>query len=145
MFEASVRTVIFNGSSQRYERRRRFSPRAAYFSQLTRAFAGLRKYTPIGHSLFQHIVVLVQESAQSNHSQPAMSFISVQPQPRADLEKYSNRLLAQFDLQLGIIANRYLAFFQERSVNLVRVLHFTLIVRSSGEESRQPSQLSSEK
>ena len=49
MFEASVGAVIFNWSSQRYERRRHFSPRAAYFSQLTRAFAGLRKYTPIGH------------------------------------------------------------------------------------------------
>jgi hypothetical protein len=43
-----------------------------------------------------------------------MSFISVEPQPRAVLESHSNSLLAQFDTRLGIIADRYLAFFQER-------------------------------
>ncbi|KAI9439458.1 hypothetical protein BJY52DRAFT_529761 [Lactarius psammicola] len=43
-----------------------------------------------------------------------MSFISVEPQSRVFLESHSNSLLAQFDLQLEIIANRYLAFFQER-------------------------------
>ncbi|KAF8265553.1 hypothetical protein EI94DRAFT_1735321 [Lactarius quietus] len=43
-----------------------------------------------------------------------MSFLSVEPQSRAVLEKYSNILLAQFDYHLGIITDRYLAFFQER-------------------------------
>src|SRR6266702_1738072 len=74
-----------------------------------------------------------------------MSFISVEPQSRVLLESYSNGLLAQFDTQLEILTARYLAFFQERSVNFVRVLHFTLTVRSSGEVLRQPSQLSSER
>ncbi|KAH9161027.1 hypothetical protein EDB89DRAFT_810156 [Lactarius sanguifluus] len=43
-----------------------------------------------------------------------MSFISVEPQSRVFLESHSNSLLAQFDIQLEIIADRYLAFFQER-------------------------------
>ncbi|KAH9175080.1 Rho GTPase activation protein [Lactarius sanguifluus] len=43
-----------------------------------------------------------------------MSFISVEPQPRAISESHSNSLLAQFGTQLQIIADRYLAFFQER-------------------------------
>ncbi|KAN0140285.1 hypothetical protein V8E53_002181 [Lactarius tabidus] len=43
-----------------------------------------------------------------------MSFLSVEPQSRVFLENYSNTLLAQFDSQLSIIADRYLAFFQER-------------------------------
>ncbi|KAF8265573.1 hypothetical protein EI94DRAFT_1804224 [Lactarius quietus] len=43
-----------------------------------------------------------------------MSFISVEPQPRVALESHSNTLLAQFDAQLRIIANRYLPFFEER-------------------------------
>ncbi|KAI9433279.1 hypothetical protein H4582DRAFT_998078 [Lactarius indigo] len=43
-----------------------------------------------------------------------MSFISVEPQSRVFLESHSNGLLAQFDIQLEIIADRYLAFFQER-------------------------------
>ncbi|KAI9429823.1 Rho GTPase activation protein [Lactarius indigo] len=43
-----------------------------------------------------------------------MSFMSVEPQPRVVLESHSNSLLAQFDTQLQIIANRYLAFFLER-------------------------------
>ncbi|KAH9165429.1 hypothetical protein EDB89DRAFT_302679 [Lactarius sanguifluus] len=43
-----------------------------------------------------------------------MSFISVEPQPRVVSESHSNSLIAQFDTQLQIIANRYLAFFQER-------------------------------
>ena len=47
-----------------------------------------------------------------------MSFISVEPQSRVVLENFSNSLLAQFDSQLGIIADRYLAFFQERFINL---------------------------
>ncbi|KAI9448586.1 hypothetical protein H4582DRAFT_2052008 [Lactarius indigo] len=42
------------------------------------------------------------------------SFLSVEPQPRVRLEKHSNSLLARFDTQLQIIADRYLAFFQER-------------------------------
>jgi hypothetical protein len=54
-----------------------------------------------------------------------MSFISVEPQPRAVLESHSNSLLAQFDTRLGIIADRYLAFFQERSIDhLIRVFQF---------------------
>ncbi|KAF8256585.1 hypothetical protein EI94DRAFT_1765002 [Lactarius quietus] len=43
-----------------------------------------------------------------------MSFISVEPQSRALLVSHSNSLLAQFDAQLQIIKDRYLAFFQER-------------------------------
>ncbi|KAI9456988.1 hypothetical protein BJY52DRAFT_1187604 [Lactarius psammicola] len=43
-----------------------------------------------------------------------MSFISIEPQPRVLLESHSNSLLAQFDTQLQIITDRYLAFFQER-------------------------------
>jgi hypothetical protein len=46
-----------------------------------------------------------------------MSFISIEPQSRALLESHNNDLFAQFDTQLRIIADRYLAFFQERSVN----------------------------
>ncbi|KAH9032171.1 Rho GTPase activation protein [Lactarius pseudohatsudake] len=42
-----------------------------------------------------------------------MSFISVEPQPRVVSESHSNSLIAQLDTQLQIIANRYLAFFQE--------------------------------
>ena len=47
-----------------------------------------------------------------------MSFISAEPQSRVVLESHNNDLLAKFDTQLGIIADRYLAFFQERSINL---------------------------
>jgi len=43
-----------------------------------------------------------------------MSFISVEPQSRGFLEIQSNSLLKKFDIQLEIIADRYLAFFQER-------------------------------
>ncbi|KAH9051867.1 hypothetical protein EDB87DRAFT_1816926 [Lactarius vividus] len=43
-----------------------------------------------------------------------MSFISVEPQSRVFLESHSNSLLTQFDIQLEIIADRYLAFFKER-------------------------------
>ena len=46
-----------------------------------------------------------------------MSFISAEPQSRAVLESHNNNLLAQFDTQLGIIADRYLAFFQKRFIN----------------------------
>jgi hypothetical protein len=52
-----------------------------------------------------------------------MSFITVEPQSRVALASHSNVLLAQFDAHLGIIADRYLDFFQERSINLVRVLN----------------------
>ena len=51
-----------------------------------------------------------------------MSFLSVEPQSRVVLDNYSNSLLAQFDSQFGIIADRYLAFFQERSVIDIWVL-----------------------
>ncbi|KAN0140320.1 hypothetical protein V8E53_002216 [Lactarius tabidus] len=43
-----------------------------------------------------------------------MSFISVEPQSRVLLESHTNSLLAQFDTQLRILADRYLAFFRER-------------------------------
>ncbi|KAF8257420.1 hypothetical protein EI94DRAFT_1817911 [Lactarius quietus] len=43
-----------------------------------------------------------------------MSFLSVEPQSRIVLKNYSNSLLAQLDSQLGIISDRYLAFFRER-------------------------------
>jgi hypothetical protein len=46
-----------------------------------------------------------------------MSFISVEPQSRVVLESLNNSLLAQFDTQLRIITDRYLAFFRERSIN----------------------------
>jgi hypothetical protein len=46
-----------------------------------------------------------------------MSFISVEPQSRIVLEGYNNSLLAQFDAQLNIITNRYLAFFKERYIS----------------------------
>ncbi|KAH9051871.1 hypothetical protein EDB87DRAFT_1693352 [Lactarius vividus] len=46
-----------------------------------------------------------------------MSFISVEPQSRVFLGSHSNSLLTQFDIQLEIIAERYLAFFRERRVN----------------------------
>ncbi|KAH9065848.1 Rho GTPase activation protein [Lactarius vividus] len=58
-----------------------------------------------------------------------MSFISVEPQSRVLLENYSNGLLAQFDTQLEIITDRYLAFFKERRsieatyINSLRELH----------------------
>ncbi|KAI9455785.1 hypothetical protein BJY52DRAFT_1278601 [Lactarius psammicola] len=42
-----------------------------------------------------------------------MSFMS-EPQSRVVLEGHSHRLLAEFDTQLKIIADRYLAFFQQR-------------------------------
>ncbi|KAH9007771.1 hypothetical protein EDB83DRAFT_696401 [Lactarius deliciosus] len=45
---------------------------------------------------------------------PPMSFIFVEPQSRVLLETHSNSLLTQFDTQLEIIADRYLAFFRER-------------------------------
>ena len=70
-----------------------------------------------------------------------MSFLSVEPQSKVVLENYSNTLLAQFDSHLGIIKDRYLAFFRERSLNPVRVLYVTLTIQSSGEPSRQHSQL----
>ncbi|KAN0140303.1 hypothetical protein V8E53_002199 [Lactarius tabidus] len=58
-----------------------------------------------------------------------MSFLSVEPQSRLVLENYSNSLLAEFDSQLSVIADRYLDFFRERRdieatyVNSLRRLH----------------------
>ena len=49
---------------------------------------------------------------------PPMSFISVEPQSRVLLESNSNSLLAQFDTQLRTISDRYLTFFEERSINI---------------------------
>jgi hypothetical protein len=53
--------------------------------------------------------------------QHPMSFISVEPQSRVVLESHNNILLAQFDTQLSIVADRYLAFFQERSINFATI------------------------
>ena len=70
-----------------------------------------------------------------------MSFLSVEPQSRVVLDNYSNSLLAQFDSQFGIIADRYLAFFQERYLSLVLVLRSTLLtVQFPDEISKQLSQ-----
>ena len=76
-----------------------------------------------------------------------MSFLSVEPQSRVVSENYSNSILAPFDSHLGIIEDRYLAFFRERSLNPVPALHVTLTrtVQSSGEPSRQHSQSFSNK
>ncbi|KAI9431836.1 Rho GTPase activation protein [Lactarius psammicola] len=55
-----------------------------------------------------------QQKRPLHHLATVMSFLSVEPQSRVLLENYSNNLLAQIDTQLDIIADRYLAFFQER-------------------------------
>ncbi|KAH9033843.1 hypothetical protein EDB84DRAFT_1561580 [Lactarius hengduanensis] len=51
--------------------------------------------------------------------------MSTEPQPREALESQSKSLLGLFDSHLKIIADRYLAFFQKRSIDLVLVLSFT--------------------
>ncbi|KAF8265566.1 hypothetical protein EI94DRAFT_313647 [Lactarius quietus] len=43
-----------------------------------------------------------------------MPSLSVEPVSRSLLEKNTNNLLSQFDTQLKIVEDRYLAFFQER-------------------------------
>ena len=53
-----------------------------------------------------------------------MSFISVEPQSRILLESHSNNLLTRFDTQIRIIVDRYLAFFQERSIIITLRLTF---------------------
>jgi len=75
-----------------------------------------------------------------------MSFLSVEPQSRVVLENYSNSLLAQFDSHLGIIADRYLAFFQERRtieatyIDSLRKLHRKAkIVDTSFDPRAEPS------
>ncbi|KAH8989323.1 hypothetical protein EDB86DRAFT_1904736 [Lactarius hatsudake] len=73
-------------------------------------------------------------SLQQLPRQLPMSFISVEPQSRVFLESHSNNLLTQFDIQLEIIADRYLAFFQERRrievsyISSLRKLHREAIV-----------------
>ena len=63
-----------------------------------------------------------------------MSFLSVEPQSRVVLESHSDNLLTQFDTHVQTITDRYLAFFQERSVNFERcVLHFTQTILSTGD------------
>ena len=69
------------------------------------------------------------KSALFNPRHSLMSFISGEPQSRVVLESHSHSLLAHFDTQLRIIEDRYLTFFQERSINLVRVLCVTLTAR----------------
>ncbi|KAI9439452.1 hypothetical protein BJY52DRAFT_529930 [Lactarius psammicola] len=56
----------------------------------------------------------LQTRPQHTLWQPPMSFLSVEPQPRVLLENFTKSLLAQFDTQLDIVADRYLPFFQER-------------------------------
>ena len=68
-------------------------------------------------------------SALSNLRHSPMSFVSVDPQSRAVLESHSHSLLAHFDTQHGIIEDRYLAFFEERSMNLDRVSRVALTAR----------------
>jgi hypothetical protein len=87
-----------------------------------------------------------RRTLDSSSPQPSMSFLSVEPQSRVVLENYSNSLLAQFDSQLGIIADRYLAFFQERRdieatyVNSLRGLHQKAItVDASFDPRAEPS------
>jgi hypothetical protein len=58
-----------------------------------------------------------------------MSFISAEPQSRIVLESHNDSLLAQFDTQLRVVADRYLAFFRERSINVLQVLLFTLTIQ----------------
>jgi hypothetical protein len=50
-----------------------------------------------------------------------MSFTSIEPQSRVVLESHNNHLLAQFDTQIRITEDRYLAFFQERSINFATI------------------------
>jgi hypothetical protein len=69
-----------------------------------------------------------------------MSLISTEPQSRAALEGHSNSLISRFDTQLEIIVDRYISFFEERSVGVALVLCSTLIHRFSGEASRKHSQ-----
>ncbi|KAI9453211.1 Rho GTPase activation protein [Lactarius psammicola] len=71
-----------------------------------------------------------------------MSFISVEPQSRVFLESHSNSLLTQFDIQLEIIADRYLAFFQERRrievsyIDSLRKLHHKATVVDASFDTR---------
>lgn len=73
-----------------------------------------------------------------------MSLISTEPQSRAALEGHSNSLISQFDTQLEIIVDRYLSFFQERSVGVAFASCSTLIHQFSGEALRKHSQFSKE-
>src|ERR1700761_4817438 len=107
-------------------------------------WVSLRKYSSRSWLLFEHLSALCSPLCRALR-QSSMSFLSVEPQSRVVLENYSNSLLAQFDSHLGIIADRYLAFFRERSLNPSRVLYVTLTIQSSGEPSRQHSQLFSNK
>lgn len=69
-----------------------------------------------------------------------MSLISTEPQSRSVLEGHSNSLISQFDTQFEIIVERYLSFFQERSVGIALVLYLALIHQLSGEALRKRSQ-----
>jgi hypothetical protein len=53
--------------------------------------------------------------------QHPMSFLSVEPQSRVAFESHNNSLLAQFDTRFTIVADRYLAFFQERSIDFATI------------------------
>ena len=73
----------------------------------------------------QHKLIM-QSATSRNIWWSPMPFISVEPQSRAFAENCSNSLLAQFDKQLQIVTDRYLDFFQERSVNhYLCLVHFT--------------------
>ncbi|KAH9057732.1 hypothetical protein EDB87DRAFT_1832883 [Lactarius vividus] len=65
-------------------------------------------------------------SSRRNLRYHTMSFMS-EPQSREVLEQHSHKLLAEFDTQLRIIADRYLAFFQRRSQRCsIDMIYFTL-------------------
>ena len=99
----------------------------------------------IGFGLSEDMVLTLHWATSKYCTPTSMSFLSVEPESKSLLESHTDTLLAQFDVQLNIVTDRYLAFFQERSVHIAQILHFTLSVWSSGEVLRQPSQLLCEK
>ena len=54
---------------------------------------------------------------QSHGLRPCPPAMSTEPPSRVSLDGPSNGLVSQFDLHLRVIADRYLGFFLERSVN----------------------------
>ena len=87
---------------------------------------GLRKYASKSKSKSEWLVFAPQPTPADavrhlvNPMQDPMSeyFLSVEPESRSLLESHTNTLLTQFDTQLNILTNRYLSFFQERSVTV---------------------------
>ncbi|KAI9430914.1 hypothetical protein H4582DRAFT_2103458 [Lactarius indigo] len=107
------------------EDRIRVSPNS-FIVGVNLTFGRLRKYTTWPH-LFQ--LQPTKGPSTPYVDPPPMSFISVEPQSRVLLETHSNSLLTQFDTQLEVITDRYLAFFRERRrieatyINSLRKLH----------------------